>query len=151
MFDNIGGKVKNIAILEIILGVIGSFGTGIVLANELEGLALLIVILGIISSVIGGILLYAFGQLVENSDHLVFLMSKEEVDLPYPVHSTQTISEDIISTQTVAAKCTWKPIDEAVAIYAGTANLICNNCDCVQFRGNKRCLRCGAKFISYRE
>lgn len=42
----------------------------------------------------------------------------------------------------------WHPVDEASASAVGETNIKCGNCHRVQFKGNKVCNQCGAKFIS---
>lgn len=73
MFDNIGGKIKKLARIVCIIGIIASFIAGILLMNiryTFEvGLAILLV--GPLLSWIGSYFTYGFGQLIENTDKLV--------------------------------------------------------------------------------
>ena len=72
MFDNIGDKLKGVAIVSCALGV---------LASLIGGIAMMVggaVLIGILTIVLGALLswvsclgLYGFGQLIENSDTLV--------------------------------------------------------------------------------
>jgi hypothetical protein len=41
---------------------------------------------------------------------------------------------------------TWHSIDATTAIAVGETNIKCTNCHRVQFKGNKICSQCGAKF-----
>ena len=69
MFDNIGRNIKCIAIIGMILGIIGS----LLLTNvfQEEAMQFIVLILGPFSSIYTSMLVYGFGQLVENSDKLV--------------------------------------------------------------------------------
>ncbi len=73
MFDNIGGKIKKLARIVCIIGIIASFIAGILLMNiryTFEvGLAILLV--GPLLSWIGSYFTYGFGQLIENTDKFV--------------------------------------------------------------------------------
>ena len=40
----------------------------------------------------------------------------------------------------------WHPVDETTGIAVGETNIKCTNCHRVQFKGNKICSQCGAKF-----
>ena len=41
---------------------------------------------------------------------------------------------------------TWHSVDATTAIAVGETNIKCTNCHRVQFKGNKICSQCGAKF-----
>ena len=72
MYHNIGGKIKGLAIAWFIIETIGAFITGIILwVDWEEWWCALIVFGGPVFEWISSWLLYAFGQLVENSDVLV--------------------------------------------------------------------------------
>ena len=80
MFDNIGGKLKKLAVILFIVGVIASLVCAIVYGRTVEvyshrtettfnfWLFLLILVGGCGASYVEVMALYAFGQLVENSD-----------------------------------------------------------------------------------
>ena len=79
MFDNIGGKIKTLAKVVCWIGIIACIITGIVQMATDEDL----VLAGILTAVVGSLLswvssfvLYGFGQLVENSDEIVFQNNK---------------------------------------------------------------------------
>ncbi len=74
MFDNVGAKIKTLASIVAWLGIIGSviIGTLIMIsAEELAAMGLIIAVIGSVSSWLGSILVYAFGELVDNSAILV--------------------------------------------------------------------------------
>ena len=80
MFDNIGGKLKKLAVILFVIGVIASLVCAIVYGRTVKvysyhtettfnfWLFLLILVGGCIASYVEVMALYAFGQLVENSD-----------------------------------------------------------------------------------
>jgi len=71
MFDNIGGKIKTLAIAVCWIGIIGSVIAGIVMIADDEDMllyGLLSILGGPLFSWVGSFALYGFGQLVENSD-----------------------------------------------------------------------------------
>ena len=72
MFDNIGGKIKFLAIIICILGIIASiaYGCSIIILRGTSSLllGLVIIIGGSILSWISVFMTYGFGQLIENSD-----------------------------------------------------------------------------------
>ena len=69
MFNNVGGKIKGVAIVYFIIGFISSFIGGILLISEggeLAGLiGLLVLFLGILSSLVVSWFLYAYGEIVD--------------------------------------------------------------------------------------
>jgi hypothetical protein len=72
MFDNIGGKIKSLASLIAILGIISSIASGFFLFIDGRFLVgILTAVLGSLASWIGSFMQYGFGQLIENSDYLV--------------------------------------------------------------------------------
>ena len=80
MFDNIGGKIKSwaerIFTIQVIVSIVGGiiiFGLHVGLPALL--LSLLVIVIGVFSAWLSFLFLYAFGQLVENSDIIVSLMS----------------------------------------------------------------------------
>ena len=88
MYSNIGGKIKVLAWIIAVLGIIGSFVSGLgvafmcieeleytaegMLAGALSGILTLAV--GTVISWVGTFILYGFGQLIDNSDKQVALL-----------------------------------------------------------------------------
>ena len=67
MFDNISGKIKFLAILITISGILLSIIYGLILIFKYNGLELtgcLVIIFGSLSSWIGSFLLYGFGEII---------------------------------------------------------------------------------------
>ena len=73
MFDNIGGKMKGIASTAFLLGAVGACALGVAVKTVFRGkegvlVGLIIAGLGVALAYFNSIRLYAYGQLVENSD-----------------------------------------------------------------------------------
>lgn len=103
MYDNVGNKLKTISVLFMVLGVLLSIVTGIILiviSNSFMLYGVIIIIIGPILSWIGSLVLYGFGQLVENSDILVSQNNKETEEDPqekenaFPTPIIKTVSPD---------------------------------------------------------
>ena len=73
MFDNIGNKLKNVAQVFAWLGIGASALIGIIvtIAYKTPLPGLLIIGLGCLGSWISSLVMYGFGQLIENTDKLV--------------------------------------------------------------------------------
>lgn len=78
MFSNIGGKIKTLATVITVIGIIASIIVGFVLMAALEkkGIGLLVMAIGSLSSWIGSFLLYGFGEIIE-------LLSDIKTELQY--------------------------------------------------------------------
>ena len=73
MYINIGSKIKGLAIVVFILGLIASVISGIIFAvldDNLVLIGLLAIMLGTIATLTSSLLIYGFGQLFENSDDI---------------------------------------------------------------------------------
>jgi len=73
MFDNVGGKLKTIAKVEMIIGIVASviLGFTFLTGGRVFG-GLLIVIIGVFSSWFGSLVIYGIGQAVENSETILY-------------------------------------------------------------------------------
>ena len=75
MFDEVGGKIKVLAKVICVIGIIASVITGVVFMTRSHAAALLglvIMVAGSLCSWVGTFFIYGFGQLIENSDKLVY-------------------------------------------------------------------------------
>lgn len=86
MFRNVGKTVKTIAVVFFALGAVGSVLLGIISATM--GMPILtdagaicmgiaVTVISLIAVYVGSVLLYAFGQLVDNSDKIRSAMVKD--------------------------------------------------------------------------
>ena len=74
MFDNIGSKIKTLAIVVCWIGIIASIIIGFFIMIQSKATAfvgILIMIFGSLGFWLGSFMTYGFGQLIENSDILV--------------------------------------------------------------------------------
>ncbi len=66
MYYDIGGKIKILAKVECVIGVIVSVILGFVLKSNLNSLWWLFILIGAISSLISSWLIYGFGELIDD-------------------------------------------------------------------------------------
>lgn len=74
MFDDAGGKIQGFASILCVLGIIGSVILGLLMMNPRNGSLLtgiLTIVIGSATTYISCLLMYGFGQLIENTDALV--------------------------------------------------------------------------------
>ena len=66
MFENIGNKIKTLAKVLVVVGIIASFVSGVVIiASTDDPIGLLVMILGSISFLISSYLIYGIGELID--------------------------------------------------------------------------------------
>ena len=75
MFENIGGKIKGLATITTVIGIVLSVIVGIAFFSKTPLLGIMIAIVGIAISWIGSFMTYGLGQLIENSDITVELLN----------------------------------------------------------------------------
>ena len=79
MFDNIGGKMKGLAVIICCIGIAASVIFGLsLMSNDVPLAGVIVIVAGSLSSWIGSFALYGFGQLVENSDTMVRLLRQNQ-------------------------------------------------------------------------
>ena len=94
MFKNIGAKIKGFASFICYFGIALSVALGIILLdNKNIPAALAVIFSGTLFSWLGSLFLYAFGQLVENSDILVE-QNKEIIKLTKNEQLSDTKNEE---------------------------------------------------------
>ena len=71
MFDNIGRKIKILAIVVCSMGIVASGVAGGMISAQGSVIGMVVVGLGVPGFLVVGVLLYGFGQLIENTDRLV--------------------------------------------------------------------------------
>ena len=103
MFDNIGGKIKTLAVVLCIIGIIASVIGAFVIwgmhdsrYNPTIVLGFIVLVAGCLGSWLGSFFTYGFGQLIESNEEEVALLRKIESQLkaeqsqPSPVQSGST-------------------------------------------------------------
>ena len=124
MFKNPGAKLKSIAITSFIVDCISAVIGGIVLLSNDYGWAGFITLIGgLFVSYVIALLIYGFGELVENSGKPFAHEDSEGLET--------TVSNPI---KTVAGKTD------------ACAEITCPRCGASQFNNRKTCFKCGAKF-----
>jgi len=96
MFENVGEKLRVIAMIFFALGVLGSIVCGIMfLCNDDYIVAVLVAILGSTSVYLTSLYIYAFGELVDNSDITIRNLNqiKKMID-NYSVGKNHVVSKD---------------------------------------------------------
>ena len=148
MFDNIGSKLKMLASIFAWGGIISSAIAGLILLFMTPLTAILVFVIGALTSWISSWALYAFGQLVENSDRLVALAEKQAKKQEQPAkdmpkqtmksagQSTTQEPEKEAKEETTAPKQT---VSEDV--------IRCSKCGTTQKANRMVCWSCGAKFV----
>lgn len=71
MFDNIGGKIKALAMGITILGITASVIWGLTILLEGDFVGLVIMLGGSLAAWIGSFLIYGFGELIDNTRQLI--------------------------------------------------------------------------------
>ena len=80
LYNNVGGKIKGLVSFFTWLGIIASIIAGIVIMfidEQMILVGVLVILLGSLGSWLSGLLLYGYGQLIENSDKLVKAMKNK--------------------------------------------------------------------------
>ncbi len=81
LFNNVGHKIKNLASIIAWIGIAFSLILGIIaLSYRIVTIGLTILFLGPLLSWVSSFCLYAFGQLVENSDKIVSMLQHRNGD-----------------------------------------------------------------------
>ena len=95
MFDNIGSKVKTLATVSCIIGIVASIIIGLMLlqANIIYGL--IVAILGSFVSWISSLAIYAIGHTAENTDIIIKKLNKRPSGTATTEETQTTSNSDI--------------------------------------------------------
>lgn len=103
MYNNIGGKIKDLAkgtfIVESIISVIMSF----VMMIDTEGLSLLLIIVGPIIAWVSSWLLYGFGEIIDKLCEISEILNPAETNIEKTTDNDDDQSENV--PQVVCPKC----------------------------------------------
>ena len=80
MFNNIGGKIKKLAVILTVIEMTASIIAGFVLAEDTEGISLAIAVAVCLIAWISSFVLYGYGQLIYNSDKLVRTYTSNKIN-----------------------------------------------------------------------
>ncbi len=148
MFDNIGDKLRLLAIIFFIIGVVGSIVVFIVLCADgmfIEGLIALSV--GVVASWVSNLIFYGVGEAVEYSKSANYyakqaLNELREIKIENKNTSIQE-HETLVSARVEAEEDV--AVESAFTI-VNNGNIVCEQCKFEQPSGRKVCWKCGAKF-----
>ena len=143
MYSKVGGKIKVLAIVEFILGVIVSIATGFLLGSASGqvssymsysrsssfswGIFILVVVVGFILSWLSSLFIYGYGQLIEDTHEIKQMIETNKSDAKQPSNVPQA----------AAPRANAPQINK-------TSTIICPRCGHEQSSDLKVCSRCKA-------
>ena len=162
LYDNIGSKIKNLAKWIFIVEAIGAIITGLVLMftdNDFILYGFLALVCGPIVAWVGSWILYAFGELVENTcdnesnTRMIIQLLKENDGQKINKVGVTTYNGSSEQKATNTTTNNKNQVDRGTqnARYTTTENntIICSSCNFEQPANRKVCWHCGAKFEEY--
>lgn len=102
MFDNIGRKIKDLAVLTCWLGIIGSVLIMFAMIEDNPGMGILILVGGCLISWIGSFAAYALGEITENSERQVQMLTqlcKEQEKMNENLSKLQKTTDSLNNTK----------------------------------------------------
>lgn len=153
MFENIGAKIKTLAIVITTISIIVSiiWGISVIRYSFLSGL--LVIILGSLLSWVGSFILYGFGQLVENSD----VIAKHYKNLKAKEKTSASKKPELEINPQFSYSC--KYLTKTGSILKGSCD-VCGRIDDLEYcsvstingsKGYSICQNCKDKFIANSE
>ncbi len=168
MFNNIGGKIKQLAELITAFGIIASIVGGLVIMGlgsdgEMLVPGLLIGVLGVLISWIFSFVLYGFGQLIESNEEEVLLLKRlshknDTVETNMPKQNTEQVHKsqfdsnmanlENLNALRVSGIITEEEYQAAVTVHSqmSTGTVLCPSCKSSVQAGSSFCGICGHKF-----
>ena len=170
MYDNIGGKIKVVAVAGCILGIIASLIVGISLISQSSyytqtaPMGWIVIIVGSLASWLGSFCLYGFGELIEktgaNNEALVKIEKElaalnaksgaERENRPEEAARVEEVRKS--AEEQEQRKAPEAKNAQGVPSYPHTLEYyegICPNCGLKHYNYvHSLCVRCGAKFAS---
>ncbi len=124
MFDNVGGKIKGVAVIVTWIGIVVSVISGLVMMSDedLIFIAILVMGLGSLGSWLGSLTLYGFGQLIENTDILVRKNGGNQ-------DAIKAAEEEEAPKEETFFNITCPKCGETVSICHGQESAVCPKCD----------------------
>ena len=153
MFDNIGGKMKGIASTAFLLGAVGACALGVAVKTVFRGkegvlVGLIIAGLGVALAYFNSIRLYAYGQLVENSDIAVGQLREIKGQISKGIESA---TSQEAKSGAIEAKAADRQVKSAAHIHDPQpmeGMITCPVCGCTQRSNRLICWKCGTKLTS---
>ena len=162
MFENIGGKIKGLAVVVCWVGIVTSVISAIVLwcvnsyRNPTIGLGISVLIGGVLGSWIGSFFTYGFGEMIENSEKsvrnqeriLAKLESLQEEMNEREIFKADERSADPVRVEQAEKLVKVEPVAQEPTIMrrnrvAQAEMWMCNECGAYVFRTHSTCPQCG--------
>lgn len=152
MFENIGDKIKTLAKICCLIGIIGSVITGIILIssiNVLVGIA--ITIGGALLSWIGSFFVYGFGELIESNAEIstqnseIIDLLKKQQDKPESKQNN-TAQNASLSAPKTEKQTDFSNAESVKTQSINSMQIKCPRCGTVQPSSFTECVRCNSKF-----
>lgn len=178
MFDNIGGKLKTLAITLTVLGILGSIiGGGIICSDDdIVGIGIAVMIVGSLLSWVSSMAIYGFGELIETAtlmqSDLHKILAKVNPKAMAPSFEKSEVKQDndyraenfFVSSDETRAEAPLEAVDDDMTedeyqamqnpkipvkpIDAGNGMVICPACGTKQKDDRYVCFHCGKVFIN---
>ncbi len=161
MFDNIGGKIKTLAEVVCILGIVGSvlWAIATLLQSNYHHVTILesILILGLgsLGSWVGSFITYGFGELIENTTRIhednlelqkiLTLIKNKSGEIDLQENGASAISDNCEGKKTSDSKQENESL-EMYKVDRSANEIVCPVCGKVQKPDRKLCWNCGALF-----
>ena len=158
MFDNIGGKIKALAVVTCGLGIIASIIGAIALwiqnsdYNPTAFSGVLVLVLGSLASWIGSFFTYGFGELIENTtkiheDNIELQKMLTLIEKDSDKVETQENEEDsIINYDAYPVNVPKGASSEIYEVDRSANEIACPICGKIQKSDRELCWNCGARF-----
>ena len=130
MFDNIGDKIKAWAQIICWLGIIACVIYAIVVFETNPAMSLVVVLVGSLLSWFGSLILYGFGQLIDNSDKIIAL-NAHKFDNDYEINACEKYGSKLIGSAEFCGVCGTENIERP----RGVVN---------EYDALEMCKKCGA-------
>lgn len=149
MYENIGQKIMNfvtaIVLVEMAISIVG----GLILASEGAGIiSFIVMVVGCVISWIGGLVLYGFGRLIDNTEYLRNMHSGKITSFSH-YNSKECEGEcDEVKNSLLNKNENVVNCDDKFYFKSKTnEDIECPNCGKHQNGNRTRCWECGAYFI----
>ena len=128
MFDNIDSKLKTLATTLCVILIICSIIAGIAIMATVDFLiGLLIAAVGSLLSWASSFFIYAFGQLIENSETIIY-QNKKIVEALTDIKKIPPINNNIIQNRQTASEGIPKQISNSNSAQKNTHRWVCSSC-----------------------
>lgn len=138
MYDNIGDKIKTVAVVSCVLGIIASVIWGVVTMFASFLVGLLVIVVGCLCSWLGTLTFFGFGELIEETqcnravnEKLLAVLESKQAET-----AVQKTKQETATVQCTGAK----------PVAAWNTGWQCKHCGSENKAGNVFCQNCGEYF-----